>query len=307
MSFHFLNKMTIIAYFVLLLVCIMTFLGLIHQDVPYPYQAIPIELNITLTDSVTSSSNNYVDSISAKLQSIIHKSHETNYEHLLNDLRQESNNIINKWNAWFSFWIALLATLVGIVPVIIQFKLHNHAEKRINNAINSLSSYEEKAEKNITKKINQELHKTREQISIQERKLKKIEIAHITNSICIAWDEQLICDSKDRIAILRNSLIRLNNCLSSYIHECEQMKIEENLCDKLLHILIHVHALMNKLNFLFVTHNKTRKAEMFKGFLKEQILSLAKNEKILTDSDFKDILVKIKYEIFIITNELCTE
>lgn len=36
------------------------------------------------------------------------------------DYRQESNNHINKVNGWLAFWIAILALLCGILPLIIQ-------------------------------------------------------------------------------------------------------------------------------------------------------------------------------------------
>ena len=38
----------------------------------------------------------------------------------LADLRQESNNIINKVNGWLAFWIAIITIFCGGVPFVIQ-------------------------------------------------------------------------------------------------------------------------------------------------------------------------------------------
>ncbi|MCH5235966.1 MAG: hypothetical protein J1E16_11795 [Muribaculaceae bacterium] len=46
---------------------------------------------------------------------------ERHNEIVLSDLRQESNNIINKVNGWLGFWIAVLAILGGFIPLIAQY------------------------------------------------------------------------------------------------------------------------------------------------------------------------------------------
>lgn len=48
---------------------------------------------------------------------------EDNEEKLISDTRQETNNIINKFNGWTGFWIAVLAIFGGGLPIIIQFVL----------------------------------------------------------------------------------------------------------------------------------------------------------------------------------------
>lgn len=85
----------------------------------------------------------YIDSVYS-----VQNSH---YENALNDIRQESNNIINKWNAWFSFWLALLAVLAGIIPMLMQIKVANDNEKKINEEIKKLD--EEKD--NLQNKLNE--------------------------------------------------------------------------------------------------------------------------------------------------------
>lgn len=64
---------------------------------------------------------------------------ESQQETVLNDLRQESNNIINKVNGWLGFWIAILAIFGGIVPIIIQYVLHKRSQFEIKQVIESIN------------------------------------------------------------------------------------------------------------------------------------------------------------------------
>lgn len=57
----------------------------------------------------------------------------------ISDLRQESNNIINKVNGWLGFWIALLALFGSILPLIIQYTLYKRSEIRTETLIESTS------------------------------------------------------------------------------------------------------------------------------------------------------------------------
>lgn len=43
---------------------------------------------------------------------------------LADDLRQETNNMINKVNGWLSFWMGVIAVLGVFVPIALQFKLY---------------------------------------------------------------------------------------------------------------------------------------------------------------------------------------
>lgn len=54
---------------------------------------------------------------------------ESQQENALADIRQESNNIINKFNGWLGFWIAILAIFGGVIPLVIQYVLKQKAEK----------------------------------------------------------------------------------------------------------------------------------------------------------------------------------
>lgn len=66
------------------------------------------------------------------------KSMERTHENTLSDLRQETNNIINKVNGWLGFWIAILAIFCGIMPIVIQYVLQRKAKNEFERMVSSL-------------------------------------------------------------------------------------------------------------------------------------------------------------------------
>lgn len=45
-------------------------------------------------------------------------------DRMADDLRQETNNMINKVNGWLSFWMGIMAILGVFIPIALQFKLY---------------------------------------------------------------------------------------------------------------------------------------------------------------------------------------
>ncbi len=65
---------------------------------------------------------------------------EKNQENVLADIRQESNNIINKFNGWLAFWTAILAIFGGIIPIVLQYILREKSKKEMHDMFESLKS-----------------------------------------------------------------------------------------------------------------------------------------------------------------------
>jgi hypothetical protein len=53
-------------------------------------------------------------------------------EHLVDDIRQETNNNINILNGWLSFWIGLLALVGVFLPMVYQYKVKKEEEQRLS-------------------------------------------------------------------------------------------------------------------------------------------------------------------------------
>ena len=125
----------IIIYIILLGMCI----SQIHQSNKLTtrkvsIKAIPEKIYFSLlADSLTSNDtalittlNADIDSLNFKIDSAIrlintwNRQCENNLLHGFDDLRQETNNVIDKQNGWLSFWIAILALVGALLPLLIQ-------------------------------------------------------------------------------------------------------------------------------------------------------------------------------------------
>lgn len=84
--------------------------------------------NSTQTDSVGTETElrlkNQIDSLRRDVVML-----QDQHEHALDDLRQETNNIINKLNGWLGFWIAVCAIICGILPIVCQYFIVHQFEK----------------------------------------------------------------------------------------------------------------------------------------------------------------------------------
>lgn len=102
-------------------------------------------------------------------------------ETYLSDLRQESNNIINKFNAWLGFWLGILTIFAGIVPIVIQYILRNKARREKEAVLEEIRQY---------------------------AMIHKIEMC--VSSICIDKENPVVIDSSNK-ATLINKLIYETN------------------------------------------------------------------------------------------------
>jgi len=57
----------------------------------------------------------------------------------LNDLRQETNNVIDKQNGWLSFWIAILALVGTLLPFAVQLKLQFDEKQKVKEVRDELT------------------------------------------------------------------------------------------------------------------------------------------------------------------------
>ena len=67
--------------------------------------------------------------------------------HGLDDLRQETNNVINKQNGWFSFWLGILALVGALLPFVIQLKLQHDQKQRVDTELNKIIQLRDEQEK----------------------------------------------------------------------------------------------------------------------------------------------------------------
>lgn len=119
--------LVLVVYMILLGMCLCQMhqsASLLSRNLDTLPQPIPSKVYITMEASSVMDS-----AMTKKMDSVIRIMKEwneycdANLLHGLDDLRQETNNVINKQNGWLSFWLAILALIGGLLPFAIQMKV----------------------------------------------------------------------------------------------------------------------------------------------------------------------------------------
>lgn len=148
------------------------------------------------------------------------KNIEAKTDILVADLRQETNNIINKVNGWLAFWIAVLALLGAIFPTILQITNKKRVERSYQKMVNDL------------------------QTMVQSNRL-----CIYINSICLNLDNKLLTDMSIRLSLqkyLANNILDLLSNFDSLLYSEEsQQLINDNECHLII-ILVQLGALLDQ-------------------------------------------------------------
>lgn len=151
---------------------------------------------------------------------LLQKSKKQEYAEGINDVRQETNNIINKINGWLSFWLAILALIGGVLPIVIGWKQEQDNTKKFEDLKKDLADSKKASEDEIkgkimeSKNLKDKLIKLHDKIKEEnEKQLNRnkihethINITNIISSFVAAKDNKLLADSYDR-DYLRVSLL----------------------------------------------------------------------------------------------------
>lgn len=144
----------------------------------YESQQETLVLNLQKADSTTVAITKAdLDSIKYKIENLVNR-HIVFEDKYLSDLRQESNNNINKYNGWLSLWIALLTVLMGVVPFYFTLKVEKvrkeefeEEQKRVDNLItDKFSAYSE----NLAKTKEEYEKKLAEKVSDAKRQMDEL-------------------------------------------------------------------------------------------------------------------------------------
>ena len=117
----------LVFYFILLIMCIfqmhrssnLTTRNLALDTVPQK-----IHISLQVEDSLVSADPEMMAKIDSAIKAINvwNEYRDEKFLNGLNDLRQETNNVINKQNGWLSFWVAILALVGALFPLTFQLR-----------------------------------------------------------------------------------------------------------------------------------------------------------------------------------------
>lgn len=216
------------------------------------------------------------------------------YNDALNDLRQESNNIINKWSAWLGFWISILALLMGLLPIAIQFKLSSRSEKRVKAELERLEKfYQEKEDeqKRVYQKLEQDLRNNLLELKMGRHKTKVI---NAINAIDLGKNNKLLIDSPERERLLRTLMIDLRKQFCEFIKANKEADIcnQEDKYSDLIIVLIEMHGVVTKLIPLFQSKKNSRKISDLQSQLQSLLLEIAHNYSSINFDKIEEIQEK---------------
>lgn len=210
------------------------------------------------------------------------------YNDALNDLRQESNNNINKWSAWLGFWISILALLMGLLPIAIQFKLSNRSEKRLEREFKRLEEQFHKKEEELELRLSRKSKIVDYNLRKQELGRLKSKVVNVINAIDLSKNNKLLTDSQERELLLRALLVDLRKQLCEFVKENKKVNVckKEDKYNDLLIVLIEIHGVVTKLIPHFQSKMSSRRIYHLQSDLQELILEIAKDYSTL---DFNKI------------------
>lgn len=297
---------SVIVYVLLLAMCCIMFIKSCDYKPELPLtNNDTISVNVTKDSSLNVQSSKELDSLKCLLQ----KSKKEVYAEGINDVRQETNNIINKINGWLSFWLAILALIGGVLPVVIGWKQEQDNTKKFEDLKNDFANTKKVSIDEINGKI-KESEKLEKKLSDLHENIKKeydkqlnrnkihethINITNIISSFIAAKDNKLLADSYDR-DYLRVSL--LNELFNEFNKITECMFKDEYLSESkiiLKTILIQFYSLYASLRVTLLKAYKVKELEETLNKIKLAIKTVTEDK--CSKDEIEKVVKEVKNEI----------
>lgn len=170
----------------------------------------------------------------------------------IDDIRQETNNVINKYNGLLSLWIALITVIGGLIPWIVFFRIEDKNESRISSMEEGLKEDRKKVNKEIDeyKQLREttknEFKTQKEQLSAEIKalitKLEK-DADTIREDIAEAHNQYILETDKNKII---NGVFGITSSVNPSINKCNTNREEltklflRDLADNLRSFIKHV-------------------------------------------------------------------
>lgn len=289
-----------LSYILMMIFCALVFSGCIMNKEPQTIHNPTIQFVLSESnDTINHLSKQQMDELKCYIDSIYAKQN-SHYENALNDLRQESNNIINKWNGWFSFWIALLALLAGVIPLLVQMKVAHDNQEQLKNKFKELESQKELNEKRLEKFIESTNYNVKQTLKDFNDKYEDIrdgydrfKLADIMNSFSVGWDNKLFTDCKERTILLESVLTHLKKLFNEYIVSLKNnSEYNETQSIYLIELLILLHGILKRIYPLYTKNYKSRKVAQLISDIQDFITKIS-NKEIVHKKEIKRTLEDI--------------
>lgn len=236
-------------------------------------------------------------------------------DQLTDDIRQETNNIINKMNGWLGFWMAVMAILGVFVPIALQIKLYREnrdSDERLkqecrdefdhlrSEASTYLTKYET-ALRTEQAKITSELLKTeietkqrfdglksqfQEEYRKDKNELQRIRFAASIRSFHTISDSPEIKNTDVRNELLKNNWLEILSLVRIFIEQYISESPEKGNSYVLSVVLVQVVSVVTALRLLCTKRNRQLEALSSESY---KIIEGLNSGSIDRDSIFKKL------------------
>lgn len=195
---------------------------------------------------------------------------ENRQENVLNDLRQESNNIINKVNGWLGFWIAILAIFTGLLPIIIQYVVFKRQKLNVDLLISEI-----------------------------QKKAYTNHLQLLASSVCLQYELGIVSDNSKKSALINLIISEMTNSMKQLVNLSEN---ELNILSRdnetaILNALFQYCRILEIL--ILIERNEGREYRKYFNIRKsvkkliERIVDHKNYERKIVWAEFLDLLPKL--------------
>lgn len=185
-------------------------------------EAIPKKMDITLQvmDSITDSTMMaQIDSLRTAINTW-NDFAEEKLMHGLDDLRQETNNVIDKQNGWLSFWLGVFALVGALLPFLFQLKAQKDQDRIIEIEIDKVKRDINEERKQLTELRNEVVKEFNdfEKLKKEKEKFKQhFEIIQLSNTLITCKENKWGKDHIDRNVLWNDLFANLCHKTSRFI------------------------------------------------------------------------------------------
>lgn len=206
-----------------------------------PVLVLQIDSTTANVDSIT------IVELKQKLDSISLRQFEW-HEGYLADLRQESNNNINKYNGWLSFWIALITIVLTIVPLVFNIR----AERKYKEEVERMKAEMERDINRLLKEFDDKYDKRQkdvlDELTKSDSKFKLLKVQTSAMGISAITDTKFFADDTKREENWKVFLADFNINLRAFLenYNKEHPRGETNFDQQpVREVLVHIYYVLN--------------------------------------------------------------
>lgn len=185
---------------------------------------------------------------SASLQRV-----EKEIEVLRNDMRQETDNVIDKMNLWLALWLTLIAVFGGFIPVILQYRLYIVNRKKLD-----------------------------EEISYYRNFVRTHSIHNMASNVKSLTDTQLMNDSEQKTQLYNTLILDTATVFEDIIQECHENDgdtLSPKSISMLTQCLLQLHVIADSLNRKITTRKDLRDFNKISDNIKWTLHNLTSDDK----------------------------